>query len=140
MTQPAPPHVTAEPPAPLELITKRRAVIYLRVSSAGQVNKDFDPEGYSIPGQRDACHRRAELLGATVVAEYVEYGESATAMTHRGELRRLLDELPDVRPDYVIVYDVSRLARDEGDAMMLFREINGVGATRARQRTGARRL
>ena len=30
------------------------AVIYLRVSSSGQVNRGTDPEGYSIPGQREA--------------------------------------------------------------------------------------
>ena len=30
-----------------------RAVIYLRVSWAGQVNTDYDPEGISIPAQRD---------------------------------------------------------------------------------------
>ncbi|MGY2062054.1 hypothetical protein ACW9HQ_44855, partial [Nocardia gipuzkoensis] len=29
-----------------------RALLYLRVSTPGQVNKDFDPEGISLPAQR----------------------------------------------------------------------------------------
>lgn len=37
----------------------KRTVIYLRVSSAGQVNTDYDPEGLSIPAQREACKRYA---------------------------------------------------------------------------------
>ncbi len=41
------------------------AFIYLRVSSAGQVNKGTDPEGYSIPGQREANTAKANSLGAT---------------------------------------------------------------------------
>lgn len=49
-----------------------RAVLYLRVSSKGQVNTDYDPEGISIPAQRASCQRKADQLGLTVVAEYVE--------------------------------------------------------------------
>src|SRR4051812_17364175 len=48
-----------------------RAVIYLRVSSAGQVHTDRDAEGLSIPAQREACYRKAEAVGAQVVEEYV---------------------------------------------------------------------
>ena len=44
------------------------ALVYLRVSSAGQVNKGSDPEGYSIPGQREATNGRAVALGADVLA------------------------------------------------------------------------
>lgn len=43
------------------------AVIYLRVSSTGQLT-GHNPEGYSIEGQREACVRHAERLGAQVVA------------------------------------------------------------------------
>ena len=37
----------------------KRAVLYLRVSTAAQADKDRDPEGYSIPAQREACLRKA---------------------------------------------------------------------------------
>ena len=42
----------------------KSAVIYLRVSSPGQVDKSFDPEGYSIPSQRERCRQYADQLGA----------------------------------------------------------------------------
>ena len=40
------------------------AVIYLRVSTNEQAERDGDPEGYSIPAQREACRRKASSLGA----------------------------------------------------------------------------
>lgn len=56
---------------------EKRAVLYLRVSTSAQADKDTDPEGYSLLAQREACHRKAEALGATVIEEYVDRGESA---------------------------------------------------------------
>jgi site-specific DNA recombinase len=46
------------------------AVIYLRVSTKEQAQRDGDPEGYSIPAQREACRRKAGSLGAAVVQEF----------------------------------------------------------------------
>ncbi|THV40647.1 hypothetical protein [Glycomyces buryatensis] len=46
-----------------------RAVLYLRVSDPKQVNTDYDPEGNSIPAQRQACTALAADLGLTVVDE-----------------------------------------------------------------------
>jgi DNA invertase Pin-like site-specific DNA recombinase len=104
----------------------KTAIIYLRVSSSGQVNKGFDPEGYSIPAQRDACRRYAEPIGADVVREYVEPGVSGTT-TNRPALQRMLAELSELHPDYAIFYDLSRVARDDFDALWLLREIEGQG-------------
>jgi len=104
----------------------KTAIIYLRVSSVGQVNTAHDPEGYSIPGQREACQRYAEGLDATVVREYVEPGKSGTS-TNRPALQRMLGELEELKPDYVIFYDLSRVARDDFDALWLLREIEGRG-------------
>ncbi len=50
----------------------KRAVSYLRVSSAAQAEKDYDSDGYSLPAQRAACARKAASLGADVVEVYVE--------------------------------------------------------------------
>lgn len=47
--------------------TRKRAVTYLRVSSLGQVNTDYDTEGISLPAQRRAVERRAAELGPTVL-------------------------------------------------------------------------
>ena len=41
-----------------------RAILYLRVSTKEQAAKGGEAEGYSIPAQREACHRKAPDLGA----------------------------------------------------------------------------
>lgn len=102
------------------------AVIYLRVSSPGQLT-GHNPDGYSIEGQRAACERHAAALGARIVGEYVEPGKSATSM-RRPELQRMLSALADIKPTYVIFYDLSRVARDEFDAFWLLREIDAAGS------------
>src|ERR1700742_2762978 len=53
------------------------AVSYLRVSTKEQAEKDGDPEGYSIPAQREANRRKAATLGAAIHAEFIDRGESA---------------------------------------------------------------
>jgi site-specific DNA recombinase len=94
----------------------KRAVIYLRVSSPGQVKTDYDPEGLSIPAQREACQRHADRLGATVVREYVEPGVSGGSLLKRVAFRRMIEETGELRDvDYVIVWSVSRWAREQED-------------------------
>jgi len=94
----------------------KRAVIYLRVSSAAQVNTDYDPEGLSIPAQREACKRFAERHGAVVVREYVEPGVSGGSLLKRVAFRRMIDEIAEQRDvDLVIVWSVSRWARNQED-------------------------
>jgi Replication-relaxation len=61
----------------------KRAVLYLRVSAQGQVNTDYNPEGISIPAQREACERNALELGAEIVDAYVESGRTATSIEKR---------------------------------------------------------
>ena len=50
----------------------KRAILYLRVSTARQATQGGEAEGYSIPAQRGACQRKATDLGAEVVDEYVD--------------------------------------------------------------------
>ncbi len=107
-----------------------RAVVYLRVSSKGQVNTDYDPEGISIPAQRIACTRKAEQLGLTVVAEYVEAGQSATEMTKRVEFQRMLERIRRDRDvDYVVVYKLSRFARNRTDDAIVMADLQKRGVT-----------
>jgi site-specific DNA recombinase len=103
------------------------AVLYLRVSSAGQVNRGADPEGYSIPGQREAARTRAQTLQAEIVGEYVEYGVSGRT-AHRPALQRMLADLKTLKPTWVIVYDLSRLARNRLDDALLMLKIEQAGA------------
>jgi hypothetical protein len=39
------------------------AAVYVRVSSTGQLGRDGDEDGYSIPAQVEACEREAISLG-----------------------------------------------------------------------------
>ena len=47
------------------------AVIYVRVSTTEQAERDGDPEGYSIPAQREACKRKAASLDAAVILSLI---------------------------------------------------------------------
>ncbi len=105
-----------------------RAVIYVRVSTAAQANKDFDEDGYSIPAQRDACLRKAETLGAVVVDEYVDRGESAKS-ADRPQLKAMLARLQTATDiDFVIVHKVDRLARNRADDVAIGLTIRQSGA------------
>lgn len=105
-----------------------RAVVYLRVSSKGQVNTDYDPEGISIPAQRVACQRKAEQLGVSIVSEYIEPGRSATEMTKRIAFQQMLERIRRDRDvDYVIVYKLSRFARNRIDDAVVMADLQKRG-------------
>jgi site-specific DNA recombinase len=70
---------------------RKRAVLYLRVSSVSQVNTDYDPEGISIPAQRVSCERKAAHMGIDIIDEYVEPGRSATKMDQRPAFQSMLE-------------------------------------------------
>jgi site-specific DNA recombinase len=107
-----------------------RAVLYLRVSTAGQANsgREDGGDGYSISAQRDACIRKAKALGADVIDVYVDAGESARN-SDRPQLQTMLDRLRSERDiDYVIVHKVDRLARNRGDDVTISLTIREAGA------------
>jgi site-specific DNA recombinase len=104
-----------------------RAVIYMRVSSAQQADKDYDPEGFSIPAQREACARKAESLGLQVVEEFVDRGESAKTANRAG-LQALLKRLEEGDVTHVLVHKVDRLARNRADDVAIVMKIRSAGA------------
>src|SRR3982074_1285793 len=107
-----------------------RAVIYLRVSSLGQVKNDYDPEGISIPAQRVKCQHKAEQLGLTVIDEYVEPGRTATEMSKRVEFQRMLTRVRNAGDvDYIIVYKLSRMARNRLDDAIVMADLRKRGVT-----------
>lgn len=111
-----------------EARTSKRAVIYLRVSTAEQASGADSTEGYSIPAQREACRRKAADLGAAVVGEFADRGESARTMT-RPQLQQLLARLAEHKDvDYVIVHKVDRLARNRADHVEIQLAIERAGA------------
>jgi site-specific DNA recombinase len=117
----------AEDKAEVESPSVAKALIYLRVSSTQQAEKDYNAEGYSLPAQRTACVRKAESLEATVVEEFVERGESGTT-ANRPALRRMLARLSAGDVQYVIVHKVDRLARNRADDVAIVMAIRKAGA------------
>lgn len=95
-----------------------RALIYLRVSTKEQAARGGEAEGFSIPTQREACYRKAEALGASVVDEFVDAGESARS-ADRPELQRLLKFVAHDHVDYLIVHKIDRLARNRLDDLAI---------------------
>ena len=107
--------------------TSKRAVVYLRVSTTKQADKDIDPEGYSLPAQRDACLRKAEELGAEVVDVYMDRGESAKTRD-RPKFQEMLSRIQkDRNIDYVILDKVNRFARNRRDDANVLFELRSAG-------------
>ena len=106
----------------------KRAVIYLRVSTTKQADKGEDAEGYSLPAQREACRRKTEALGAEIVGEYLDRGESAKT-TDRPEFQRMLARIRRDRDvDYVILDKIDRFARNRRDDANTLFELKSYGA------------
>ena len=104
----------------------KTAVIYLRVSTKEQATKGGVQDGYSLPAQRQACYRKADELGAQVVEEFKDAGESART-ANRPDLKRMLAYIAAERPDYVIVHKVDRLARNRADDVAISLAIEQAG-------------
>lgn len=103
------------------------AVIYLRVSSKEQAKKGGEAEGFSLPAQREGCHRKAASLQAAVIEEFVEPGESAKT-ADRPELQRMLQFVRENQVKYVIVHKVDRLARNRADDVTINVALKAAGA------------
>lgn len=104
-----------------------RAVSYVRVSTLDQARRGSEPEGLSIPAQREANRRHALEMGALVVAEFVERGRSGRSI-ERPELQRMLEYIQDRPVDFVIVHKIDRLARNRADDAAITRTIQNTGA------------
>ncbi len=100
----------------------KRAFAYLRVSSEGQVRTDYSDDGLSIDAQREGAEEKSALLEAEIVREFSDPGRSAFVDLHKrtgfltmlDELKRL-NEHPATHVDYVIVWSLSRWARNQRD-------------------------
>lgn len=103
------------------------AVVYLRVSTVEQAKRGAEPEGYSIPAQREACQREAERLEAEITAEFVDRGASARS-ADRPQLKALLAHLQEHSVRYVIVHKIDRLARNLADHVEITLAIREAGA------------
>jgi len=73
----------AQEPAQADPEELEAAAIYVRVSSTGQLGRDGDEDGYSIPAQVKACEREAHDRGATVARPTLSAPSPPRATTGR---------------------------------------------------------
>ena len=99
----------------------KRAVVYARVSTERQAD-----EGLSVDSQIEACRRKADELGAAVVAVYRDDGISGTTDARPG-FRGAVHHCGLGGIDYLVCWSSSRFARDQHDAITYKREISGFG-------------
>ena len=102
------------------------AVSYLRVSTKEQAEKGGLEEGYSIPAQRAANHKKADQIGALIVEEFVDAGESARK-ADRPALLAMLDFVAKNHISYCIVHKVDRLARNRADDVTIHLALQQAG-------------
>ena len=103
----------------------RIAVSYVRVSTKRQAEKGGTSEGFSIPAQKAANQQKAESMGAFVVKEFVDRGESAKT-ADRPALQEMLEYIKEHKVDYVIVHKLDRLARNRADDVEISRALQQV--------------
>jgi site-specific DNA recombinase len=114
--------------AQLPARARARAVLYLRVSTLGQVQTDYDPEGNSIPAQREAGQRKAVALNADIIREFVEPGKSALDIDRRPAFQEMIAWVKNQGDiDYIIVYNFQRVFRNSVDAGVIKRDLKKYG-------------
>ena len=105
----------------------KKAISYLRVSTRDQARRGGREEGFSIPAQREANKRKARELGAIVVKEFADKGESGRTIAGRPKLKDMLAYLTEHPVDYVIVHKLDRLARNRADDIDITRALSEAG-------------
>ena len=104
------------------------AVSYLRVSTREQAERGGTDEGFSIPAQREANARKAAELGARVVREFIDAGESARSADRDG-LQHMLAFIAASRVTFCIVHKLDRLARNRADDVKIHEALINAGVT-----------
>ena len=85
-----------------------RAAIYLRVSTAGQGEKDR----YGLPVQEAQCRDFCARQGWDVVAVYTDVCSGSVPFSEREQGRRLVEDAEAGRFQRVVTLCIDRLARD----------------------------
>ena len=82
----------------------------------------------STPAQREANQRKADQLGATIIEEFVDAGESARK-ADRPELMLMIQYVAKHKTNYCIVHKVDRLARNRADDVTIHLALKDAGVT-----------
>lgn len=99
-----------------------QAYAYTRVSTSRQAN-----EGLSLPEQAERINLHCQSKGWKLVRTFVERGASATKLSKRPQLERAI-EAACASQGVLVFFDLTRLARNLGDAVAIERRLRDAGA------------
>src|SRR5665648_676594 len=106
-----------------------KCIIYLRVSTKEQAQRLGTKEGYSIPGQREACLKYIKEKGWEVIDEYVDRGESAKS-SRRPQLQEMLSRIRKEKDvEAIVIHKIDRLARNMEDHITIKAVLKRAGAS-----------
>lgn len=97
-----------------------KAVAYVRYSSDKQREE-------SIAAQMRAIYAYAQKNNIQIIKEYADEAQSATD-DDRKFFQKMMRELPEVKPDLVLVHKLDRFARNRYDSAIYRRELQKSGA------------
>ncbi len=95
------------------------AIAYYRYSSTSQRDA-------SIEEQKAEAWKYAAQHGYTIIKEYNDYAITGTT-DERPEFKLMLNEVTQLRPSYLILWDTDRFARDRYDAATYKKRIRAAG-------------
>lgn len=98
----------------------KTAVCYSRFSSINQNSE-------SIEAQLRAIQEYANREGIEIIKAYIDEAESATS-DKRPNFQKMIAELKQTKPDYVLTHKMDRFARNRYDSAIYKREIQRAGA------------
>ncbi|MGH3708411.1 MAG: recombinase family protein, partial [Pseudonocardiaceae bacterium] len=114
----------------VDIAAEDATIVYYRVSDRSQVDTDYDPEGNSLPAQRECVEETARRLKKTIVGEYIEPGVSALPLDKRPAFRQMIDRIIAQRDvKYVIVYMLNRFARNRYEDAIVGLTLERLGVT-----------
>ena len=99
---------------------KAIAIAYYRYSSHSQNEA-------SIEQQREQALLYAEAHNMTIVEHYKDEAVSGTTTDKRDDFQRMLSEAKRIKPNYLILWKIDRLARDRITAAIVKEELRKVG-------------
>ena len=89
-------------------------------------------DGYSLEAQQERLVKEANHREMKIIGEYSDEGKSGKNIKNRLEFQRMLNDIQrlskDERPDYVLVFKLSRFGRNASDTLgsLQFMEDYGV--------------
>lgn len=99
-----------------------QAYAYTRVSTSRQAD-----EGLSLPEQAERIKLHCQSKGWKLTRTFVERGASATKLSRRPQLERAI-EAACASQGVLVFFDLTRLARNLGDAVSIERRLRDAGA------------